>query len=57
MKRGSFAANRKPISGVKTVKVVVVVRLHYYLPGEELVGTAREPGSVTPRLNNRRGDP
>jgi len=57
MKRGSFAANRKPISGSKTVKVVVVVRLHYYLPGEELVGTAREPGSVTPRLNNRRVDP
>jgi hypothetical protein len=38
MKRGLFAANRKPIPGAKTVKVVVVVRLHYYLSGEELLG-------------------
>jgi len=32
MKRGPFAANRKPIAGAKTVKVVVIVQLHYYLP-------------------------
>jgi hypothetical protein len=45
-KRGLFAANRKPIPGAKTVKVVVVVGLHYYLPGEELVGGARETGEL-----------
>jgi len=31
MRRGRVAANRKPIAGAKTVKVVVVVPLHYYL--------------------------
>jgi hypothetical protein len=30
------------------VKVVVVVRLQYYLPGEELVGAVHEPENFTP---------
>jgi hypothetical protein len=45
MRRGQLAANRKPIAGAKTVKVVVVVRRYYYLPGKELVNAIRQPGA------------
>jgi len=45
MRRGRFAANRKPIAGAKTVKVVVVVPQYYYVPAGKLVGAVREPGA------------
>jgi len=45
MRRGPFAANRKPIAGAKTVKVVVVVPQYYYVPAGKLVGAVREPGA------------
>ena len=45
MRRGRFAANRKPIAGAKTVKVVVVAPQYYYVPLVRLVGAVREPGA------------
>jgi hypothetical protein len=40
------AANRKPIAGARAVKVVANGWLHYYLPGQKLVGAGRKPGSL-----------
>jgi hypothetical protein len=42
MRCGIFAANRKPIPGANTVKVVVTVPQHHYLPGRKFLDAVRE---------------